>query len=283
MRPCGTSASSSHALTLCCLHAMRAQEFARASQAHQPLAAKATRVQAGIHEVRAASSWYAPPIASQDVHASRHRRQLPCPFPLSKAPLPVHCLQLTGDRCAVRRAQDTTASFRGIKYALTDSARRSVARHRPAPRLALAMPASPRSATSVGNPPCELSLGIAAQSTAPGHGTAGGNGFAFVSTRKCLARTRILSPLARRFRPAMSPSAPRRRPSVSCSRSCACLGLRVASELHCTVSKFFLSARLLDRAVYVCTVYARVYMFYTCTSCSYDLSQSRYHLSYTVY
>ena len=88
----------------CHLPAMRAQEFTRASLARQPLSATSSRVRAANHEVCAASSRYAPPIASRDVRASRQPpAALPSPVELGAA---ASGSQATA--CVARHAQNRT-------------------------------------------------------------------------------------------------------------------------------------------------------------------------------
>ena len=106
IRPCGTSAPYSHSSALAtCLRCARRnlrQQAWRVSRL-RPLS---SRARDGIHEVRATSRRYAPPIPSRDVRASRHPpAALPSPVELGAA---ASGSQATA--CVARRSQDTTAS-----------------------------------------------------------------------------------------------------------------------------------------------------------------------------
>ena len=167
---------------------MRAQEFTRASLARQPLEAKSSRVQAGIHEVRAAPSWYAPPIASQVTcarvgsPATRPRCPALSRCALSKAPLPplppAHRRPLCG---ASGAGYDRFFSWDQVHFNGQRSPRRR------ATSLWATRPASCASASR------RSRLRLAAR-----RGTGQGVG-CWLSIRQrmqhCFARTRILSPL----------------------------------------------------------------------------------------
>ena len=126
VRPCGTSAPYSHSSALAtCLRCARRnlrQQAWRVSRL-RPLS---SRARDGIHEVRATSRRYAPPIPSRDVRASRHPpAALPSPVELGAA---ASGSQATA--CVARRSQDTTASSLAgpVAFSIKGSARTATPR-----------------------------------------------------------------------------------------------------------------------------------------------------------
>ena len=126
IRPCGTSAPYSHSSALAtCLRCARRnlrQQAWRVSRL-RPLS---SRARDGIHEVRATSRRYAPPIPSRDMRASRHPpAALPSPVELGAA---ASGSQATA--CVARRSQDTTASSLAgpVAFSIKGSARTATPR-----------------------------------------------------------------------------------------------------------------------------------------------------------
>ena len=126
VRPCGTSAPYSHSSALAtCLRCARRnlrQQAWRVSRL-RPLS---SRARDGIHEVRATSRRYAPPIPSRDMRASRHPpAALPSPVELGAA---ASGSQATA--CVARRSQDTTASSLAgpVAFSIKGSARTATPR-----------------------------------------------------------------------------------------------------------------------------------------------------------
>ena len=110
----------------CHLPAMRAQESTRATWRVSRLRPLSSRARDGIHEVRATSRRYAPPIPSRDVRASRHPpAALPSPVELGAA---ASGSQATA--CVARRSQDTTASSLAgpVAFSIKGSARTATPR-----------------------------------------------------------------------------------------------------------------------------------------------------------
>ena len=126
IRPCGTSAPYSHSSALAtCLRCARRnlREQAWRVSRLRPLS---SRARDGIHEVRATSRRYAPPIPSRDVRASRHPpAALPSPVELGAA---ASGSQATA--CVARRSQDTTASSLAgpVAFSIKGSARTATPR-----------------------------------------------------------------------------------------------------------------------------------------------------------
>ena len=112
IRPCGTSAPYSHSSALAtCLRCARRnlREPARRVSRLRPLS---SRARDGIHEVRATSIRYAPPIPSRDERASPHP-PLPCALPVLAAPrgFPLTCIRFVACRAHIWRGSALLATM----------------------------------------------------------------------------------------------------------------------------------------------------------------------------